>query len=179
MTNYNKAEIEEFSEDVNPFGSSHLEFCLYSVRSPKAKAFESPNLSNWPDQSSASHFILYDEDWPINEGWPIIVELFTIKTQQLPKDLEICLSAALVDLIQQGSTVSYYLFEGAFGGIQPLFDAWVIKNAYGIAVPRQEPHLAITKRSRQQESWQEIFEEALRYVHRQHLNLSNFVPRTD
>jgi len=172
----NISDTEQFIIDVSPFAGENLEILLYSVRSPDAPCFTAPDLCGWPGGTNVSNFYLYDEDWPPREGWPILVELFTIKTPYLVEPFEEFLVLAMMSFIKQGATVSWCMFEGAFGGIQPLFTPWIAQNSYGIAIAGRSPKLAISAYSRNQGTWLHEFELALEYVNDQHPKLRGFLP---
>jgi hypothetical protein len=152
-------DLDNFVAILTSMGNDVLEFLLYGVRAVGSLGFEEVDLSLWPTGSTVRRFEMYDE------GWPIIIELFEIQTPHLPVEYDEVLKSGLASLILQGATLSWYMFEGAFGDVPNLFIPWQVENTYGICLPGPQLYLALTDTSRKEKAWHEVMNQAAAYLH--------------
>lgn len=160
----------EFLESVTPLGETSQEFLLYALRARKAAPVHVPNLSAWPKGTDAAVYLL------ANDPWPVVVELFEIRSPAPPDDIERALFSALLDLMYQGATLGWYMFDAAFGGIRPLFTPWTIEQTYGVCIPWRVIGLALTRAQRQSPSWADLLAEATEHVNRTHAQIEHLPP---
>lgn len=142
-----------------------LEVLLYSIRVKNTKAFTEPNLDKWPIGTTYEHFSLHDDPWPVT------IELFEIYTPSLPENCELLLRNHLSESVNQGSLLSWYMFDCTFGSIADLFIPWLSEGTYGIAGPNHQPVLAISKSSRQKPEWHQLLEEAATHLYAKYPSL--------
>lgn len=108
--------LTEFLATVTWSGTGRYEFLLYAVRPRDDPPFRPPALSQWPEDTRIHTFWLQDEPWPI------VIELFEMRALRLPEAYDNALALALAELMQQGATLSWYMFDGVFGDISQLFE---------------------------------------------------------
>jgi hypothetical protein len=162
---FTENDLREFIEHVTPLGKKNLEFLLYGLRTDNSAPFYGPSIARWPKDTAVTDF------WLKDDPWPVVVELFEIHTPTLPEQYQERLSSALLELTEQGATLSWFMFDGGFGGVTHFFTPWEVEQTYGIAIPRQGAKLAISQSSRTDLSWAKLLAEASEYLYRKHPDL--------
>ena len=155
-------DLEQFIEAITWMGRHRYQFLLYGLRARNAPPFAAPDLSAWPQGTSVTPFALADDPWPV------VVELFEIYSPVFPDHHERVLFSTMLDLAAQGPTIAWYLFDGAFGGITPLFTPWHRQQTYGLCIPWRAAGLALDDGQRKSRLWADLLAEATAHVDRQH-----------
>jgi hypothetical protein len=135
------------------------EFLLYAARPRTSPPFQSPSINEWPIGTKIGNF------WLEDDPWPIVIELFSIRTFDLPHNLSELLSATMLDVMKQGAILSWYMFDGVFNDVAQLFIPWQIERTYGICFPGETPQLALTKDARSVLAWRVLLEAAADYLY--------------
>jgi hypothetical protein len=139
-------------------GQPGIEVLLYGLRPPEVGPLRPPDLAGWPTGTGVERFTLEDDPWPVS------IDLFEIHAPSLPEERERALFDTLLNLTHQGATLGWYMFEGAFDGIAPLFTPWQIEQTYGICIPWRALALALTPAQRQSTLWANLATEAREFV---------------
>ena len=161
------ADLRQFVDWLIPLGKAYIEFLLYAIRGRDATPFTTPHLSLWPSGTEVSNYRLADE------SWPVVVELFEIRVPVFPEDYERVLSSPMTELIKQDAVLCWYMFDATFGDISNLFTRWQAERTFGILMPGDNPHIAISEACRQSEHWTSLLRNATEHIHRCYPQLEN------
>jgi len=155
-------DLEQFIAAITGEGKQHYQFLLYGMRARHVPPFASPDLSAWPQGTNVTPFALADDPWSV------VVELFEISSPVFPDDHERVLFSTMLDLAAQGPTLAWYMFDGAFGGVTPLFTPWHRQQTYGLCIPWRAAGLTLDGGQRKSRLWAHLLAEATAHVDRLH-----------
>ena len=68
----------------------------------------------------------------------------------------------------QGPALAWYMLDGAFGGVAPLFTPWHRQQIYGLCLPWRAAGLALDGAQRKSRLWADLLAEATAHVDRRH-----------
>ena len=171
MTRVIDADLRTLVDWLTPLRKTYIEILLYAMRGRNAAPFTTPHLSLWSDGTNVSNH------WLTDDAWPIIIELFEIRTPVFPEDYEKALSSAMIDLIKQGATLIWYMFDATFADISHLFTQWQAERTYGLLIPGDAPYIAVREACRQSEHWTDLLRKATQHVHQCYPQLKNLYGR--
>jgi hypothetical protein len=167
LTRFDDSGKHQIRSDWEPSWDESDEFLLYAARSRTSQPFRSPDLAEWPSGTSIHNF------WLEDEPWPIIIELFGIRSPIVPLDLGMLLSAALWDVTSQDATLSWCMFDGVFNDVAQLFTPWQIERTYGICLPGEIPQVALSYQARTAPSWSRLLQRAADHLYSRYPKLKN------
>lgn len=156
----NTSHDEFFLVNVTSPRNDHINFLLHALRSSSAPPISEINTSLWPVGTEIFYYTICEEA-------DLVIDFFSIECPELPPDIEIVLSDALVDLTERGTALSWFLFEFIYDDPQTLFNYWGSKRVYAFALPGKKPYLALNIQDRQSTKWQDVTRDAIATVAKQ------------
>lgn len=115
----------ELARFLVPEGREDLEVLVYSIRM-RGSQKPAVDLGGWHPSAKAKVHVLADDDWLV------AIELVTVTTPE-PGDFAGALERTFDALIGAARPLAWAMLDGAFGGIDPIFDAWTADNTYAVA----------------------------------------------
>jgi hypothetical protein len=167
----NDLERQSFIQNVTSGPNDGIYFLLHAIRDKSCPAFEAPSLNGWPLGT-----VIPPQG--LDEGDPIYTEFFSISAPALPDDLRGTLSKSLTCLINQGSSLAWFVFEFIFDESNALGGVWGPSSVYGFATSSSEPKLALSKSEREQSTWSKALQSALEDTYRQYPQLKKLETAT-
>jgi hypothetical protein len=115
----------ELARFLVPEGREDLEVLVYSIRM-RGSQKPAVDLGGWDPKAKAKVHVLADDDWLV------AIELVTITSRE-PADFARAIERSCAALIDADRPLAWAMLDGAFGGIEPIFDAWTADNTYAVA----------------------------------------------
>lgn len=151
------SELKDFIDAIDCVVSfPEHEFLFEAIRAKEKGHFCVPRLTQWPDGSKIKDFSQEYSDWPI------IMDLFSVKSPELPTDLRKALAETLLDLTQQGAILSWCTFEGGFTPYAVCTD--------GVC------QFALRASEREEKSWTEMLEASRTMIFNRFASLKDILP---
>jgi hypothetical protein len=94
-----------------------------------------------------------------DEAWPTSIDMTEFKTTAIPADFAERVASALKSVQQDGPTLCWFMFDGAFDAAG-IGSEWHRLNCYAVYAPSlEEPVLALSEADRRSERWAQIWEQ--------------------
>lgn len=94
-----------------------------------------------------------------DEAWTTSIDMTEFKIGSVPADFEEGLVSALKSVQQDGPTLCWFMFDGAFDAAG-IGSEWHRLNCYAVHAPSlEEPVMALSEADRRSERWAQIWEQ--------------------
>src|SRR5215210_7047831 len=102
---------------------------------------------------------------------PLALWLLEIASPVFPDHHKRVLFSTMLDLAAQGAALAWYMFDGACGGVAPLFTPWHRQQTYGLCLPWRAAGLALDGGQRRSRLRADLLAAATAHVDRRHPTL--------